>query len=284
MGTLVKDLICLVKPTILLLSVIMGGMGIALAPEATEFSLTFFSLLGIGMLVGAANSLNMVIERDVDPMMARTRKRPVAAGRLSPHFAAAYGILLGITGLGLLHIFANALSSAIGLASLIAYVLIYTPLKQRTPLALIIGAFPGAAPPLMGWTAATGTIDLPGLVVFGIVLLWQIPHFLAISLYRKEDYIRAGIRSVPNVRGDRVAKLQAIAYCLAMIPLSVLLVPLGSAGWIYGVGALGCSLWFFWVCIRNNAPTQAWAKKLFLASLGYLPLLCVIFAIDRMLL
>ena len=220
MGTRLKDLISLVKPTILLLSVIMGGMGMAIAPETVEVEVIFFTLLGIGLLVGAANTLNMVLEKGVDPMMARTRNRPVAAGRLSPAAAGVYGLLLGVSGLGLLDAFANSLTSWLGLASLIAYVLIYTPLKQQTPLALIIGAFPGAAPPLMGWTAATGNIAAPGLVLFGIVLLWQIPHFLAISLYRKEDYIRAGIRSVPNVRGDRAAKLQSIAYAAGMIPLT----------------------------------------------------------------
>jgi len=284
MHQLAKDLFVLVKPTILSLSVIMGGMGMALAPVSPSYETIFFTLLGIGLLVGAANTLNMVIEKDIDPMMTRTQSRPVAAGRLSPIAAGLYGMVLAAGGMGMLYTYANPLSAAIGLASLIAYVAVYTPLKQYTPLALIIGAFPGAAPPLMGWTAATDTIGAPGLVLFGIVLLWQVPHFLAISLYRKEDYIRAGIRSVPNVRGDRVAKLQAIAYCVAMIPLSVMLVPLGSAGWIYGLGAFGCSLWFFWVCVAGEAPTKAWAKRLFLVSLGYLPLLCLFFAVDRMIL
>ena len=130
------------------------------------------------------------------------------------------------------------LTAGLALFALVSYTLVYTPLKRRTPLALVIGAVPGAVPPLLGWTAASGSLELPGIVLFGILLVWQIPHFIAIALYRKTEYARAGIRVVPLVRGDAMAKIQAVAWAGALVPLSLMLTLLGIAGSFYLVVAM----------------------------------------------
>jgi len=168
-----------------------------------------------------------------------------------------------------------------GLAILL-YVLVYTPMKRTSPLALVVGAIPGAAPPLMGWTAYTGTVDLPGLVLFAILLVWQLPHFLAIALYRQDDYERAGVKAVPIVRGARVAKAQALAWTTALIPISLLLVPLQVAGAFYGAVALATGLWFLSWSVRGMSGEAGvpWARKFFFASLVYLPVLVLSLVVD----
>jgi protoheme IX farnesyltransferase len=167
----------------------------------------------------------------------------------------------------------------------VSYVAIYPPLKYRTPLALVIGAIPGAAPPLLGWTAVTGSLDPPAIVLFGILLVWQIPHFIAIALYRNEEYQRAGIRTVAAVRGDAVAKIQAVAWSMILVPVSMMLTPLGVAGGLYVTCALlmgsGFMAWSF-TGLDNDAGPR-WARGFFLASLVYLPALTLALTIDVML-
>ena len=278
-----KDLIELLKPTILGLSVLMAALGLYLAPESARLATTAWLLIGTGLVVGSANALNMVLERDTDALMQRTRMRPLPAGRLSARTALVFGLGIGAAGTVALALGTNTLTAGLGAFALVTYVLVYTPLKRRTTLALVIGAVPGAMPPLMGWTAATGSIGAAGLVLFAVLLVWQLPHFLAIAIYRKKDYEHAGIRIVPVVRGDEVAKRQALAYATAMIPLSLLLVPLGAAGWIYGVGALLASLAFLQVHLKGfrSAPPARWARRVFFASLVYLPALGAVLVLDR---
>ena len=153
---------------------------------------------------------------------------------------------------------------------------------QRFHIGAAAAAVPGAIPPLMGWTAATGRIDAPGLVLFGILMVWQLPHFIAIALYRKPDYARAGIRTLPVVRGDKVAKAQAIAWSTALVPLSLMLVPLEVASWLYGGIALALGLWFLTWSLRGLKADSGtpWARKFFLASLVYLPALTLALALD----
>ena len=158
--------------------------------------------------------------------------------------AVFVGIGTGFGATAVLYLSSNLLTALLGYGALVSYVLIYTPLKRKTPQALLVGAVPGAMPPLMGWTAVTGKVELPGLVLFSILLLWQLPHFIAIAVYRKNDYATAGFKTVPVVRGNTVAKWQTVAYATLLIPLSMALTPLGAAGGIYGVGACGVSVWF----------------------------------------
>lgn len=279
-----RDLGELFKPTITGLSVLMAAMGVWLANVPVDFSTWTLVLIGVGLVVGSANTLNMYLEIDIDKRMSRTRNRPLPAGRMHEKTALWFGMAQSIIGLPVLYIAGGLLPTALGAFGLVSYVMVYTPLKVQTPLALVIGSVPGAVPPLIGWAAATGEIGSPGLVLFGIVFFWQMPHFLAIAMYRKPDYIRAGIRVVPVVRGDRMAKLQAVAWATALIPVSLLLVPFGAAGGVYFVGTLGISVWFAIHCIRGfgNVRRVVWGRRVLLASLVYLPAVSVVLVLDRL--
>jgi protoheme IX farnesyltransferase len=240
------------------------------------------AVVGTGLAVSGANAFNMWWERDTDALMSRTRRRPLPAGRLSPRAAAIFAGVLSVLSLLVLGVGTNLLTASLAAFAILSYVLVYTPLKRRTPSALVIGAVPGAMPPMLGWTAATGNVDLPAWVLFGILFVWQIPHFLAISLYRKAEYERAGIKVVPLVRGDAVAKIQAVAWAMLLIPLSLMLVPLGLAGAVYLVTAvLAGTIFLGWSFTGlDNAAGPKWARGYFLASLVYLPALTLALAID----
>ncbi len=278
------DLLALGKPSILLLSVMMAAIGLWVAPGAIGVLPTLGLLLGTGLVVASANALNMVLERDVDGLMARTKNRPLPTGRMRMSTAIAFGLITGLGGTAVLALACNALTAWLGFGALASYVLVYTPLKQRTVWALVIGAFPGAAPPLMGYAAATDRLDATGLVLFGILLVWQLPHFLAIAIYRKRDYAAAGIQVAPVVRGDRAAQWEALVYATVLVPLALALVPLGVAGVAYGVVALGASLAFVGFHLHgfNTLPAPRWARRVFLASLAYLPALAVGLLVDRL--
>lgn len=279
------DYLALTKPAITRMCLITTGGGFLLAPRPEgELSLWVFfaAILGTALAVGSANALNMWWERGPDQLMARTKHRPMAAGRLSSRAGLIFGAALGVLGLVVLLLGTNLLTAALGAFALVSYVAVYTPLKYRTPAALVIGAVPGAMPPLMGWTAVTGQLDAAGMTLFGILLIWQIPHFLAIALYRKKDYARAGIKVVPVVRGDLVAKRQAVAWTTALLPLSLLLTPLGVTGTFYFVVALVAGLGFLvWSLtgLRADAGPK-WARGFFFASLAYLPLVTLGLVID----
>ncbi len=269
------------KPSITGMNVLMALGGLALAGVGADWQLVLTTALGTAAAVASANALNMVWEREGDKHMARTASRPLPRGRLGVGESLAFGLILGVLSIAILASI-NLLTAGLGLFAILAYVLVYTPLKRRTPLALLIGAVPGAVPPLIGWTAATGTIDLPGLTLFGILLVWQLPHFLAIALFRKQDYARAGIKTVAVVRGDAVAKAQAVAWSLALIPISFALVPLEVAGWLYGSVALILGVGYFGYSLKGLRPSgdAAWARRYFFASLVYLPVLTLALAVD----
>jgi protoheme IX farnesyltransferase len=261
----------------------LGGVG--LAPGRANFFTLVCSLLGTALSVGSANALNMYWEREGDKLMKRTRGRPLPSGRISANSALVFGVLIGILSIVILALFVNITTALLGVFALVSYVGIYTPMKRRSPLALLIGAVPGAIPPLMGWTTVTNSIDSPGLVLFLILLVWQIPHFLAIALYHKADYAAAGIKTVPVVRGDYNAKVQAFVYSLSLIPISLLLVPLGVASWIYFSVALVLGVWFTLLSLKGFKSEQnsKWARSFFLASLVYLPVLTLGLMIDMVL-
>ena len=280
--SLVGDLRELTKPRITRMNVLMALGGYALAGGSFKPVTVGAAMAGTAFAVMSANTLNQYLERNIDGNMARTANRPLVRGRMTPNAALWFGVVLGIASIAVLLALVNTVTAALGLFALLSYVLIYTPLKQVTPLSLVIGAVPGAIPPLMGWTAATGLIDGPGLALFGILLVWQLPHFLAISLYRRDDYARAGFKTVPVVRGDRVAKAQAVAWSIALVPISLSLLPLGVAGWVYGSVAAGLGVWFLaWALkgLRPDAGVQ-WARGFFLFSIAYLPALVVALAVD----
>jgi len=278
----VCDMIALTKPRITLMVLVTAAGGMWLAPGSFGIASMAIMLLTTGMVVGAANTLNCYLERDSDRLMARTASRPLPDRRLEPSWALTLGVLMGLFAVPTLTFAVNPITGLLGFVALVSYVAIYTPMKQYTPAALFVGAFPGALPPLMGWTAVTGSIDAPGLVLFGILFFWQIPHFIAISIFRQEEYERAGLKVLPSVRGLQSAKRQSAVYAAALWIVSLLLVPYGLAGTIYLTSALVLGGYFFWMALRGfrAEDSKVWAKKFFVASLLYLTALFAALIID----
>ncbi len=277
---LIADAIVLIKPRITLLALITAIAGIYIAPVRPDFYLFFYALVGITLLVAGASALNMFLERDIDGFMERTKDRPLASQRMSPETGLAIGsVLIGVA-IPLLIYQVNPLTGFLGLFSLFIYVLVYTPLKQKTSLSLLIGAIPGAAPPLLGWTAMTNRIALPGLILFGIVFFWQMPHFLAIGTFRREEYAKAGFKIFPLKQRPSSIKFQTLFYTVFMMLVSFSLVKTAYAGNLYfwaafllNSGFLLVVLWRIW-----EKEDHVWGKRVFFASLFYLTLLfCAIF-------
>jgi len=277
-----SDLWQLTKPGVTRMCVLTTAGGLLLAPGRIGWLAATATIIGSALAVSGANAANMWWERDLDAKMARTRRRPLPAGRLSPAAALRFSLLLSLSSLAILAAFTNTLATALAAAAILSYVFVYTPLKVRTPLALVVGAVPGAVPPLLGWTAVTGSLDAGGIVLFGILLVWQIPHFIAIALYRKAEYARAGIRVVPLVRGDAIAKIQAVAWAGALVPLTLMLGLLGIAGSFYLVAAMLLGMGFLaWAFTGlHDAAGARWARGYFLASLAYLPALIAALVVD----
>ncbi len=281
------DYIELCKPSITGMNLLMALGGMAFAQHAGQaeapIGIKDVLLLGFGstLIVSSANVMNQVLERQGDALMVRTASRPLPSKRLSPTPATWFGVVLGFAYLALLANI-NSTTLIIGALAWLIYVFFYTPMKRKAPISLTIGAFAGAAPPLMGWTAVTDSIGLGGAVLFGILAVWQLPHFLAISLFRQEDYLRAGIRTVPAVRGEAVAKAQSIAWCAVLLPLSMVLVIVNLAGVLYGIAAMALGLWFLIYSLKglSKKAESQWAKRFFLVSLAYLPLLTLALCLD----
>lgn len=279
----VADLVRLAKPRItgLVIATFAGGMW--LAPGHLARWRAIMTLVGTALIVGAANALNMLLERDVDKLMERTRHRPLPEGRLPPVAALVFGTAMAAAAMPLLLLAGNALTGILGGLAFVAYVAIYTPLKRASAAALFVGAVPGALPPLMGWTAVTGRIDAGALTLFGILFLWQIPHFLAISLYRSEDYGRAGFEILPLTVGEKATRLVIVVFSTALVATSLMLGPLHVAGVVYSVTAalLGAGFIAWGLAGFRRAADRLWARSLFFASLVYLTLLFAALIIDR---
>jgi len=271
-GAVLRDLVSLTKPRLsgLVLFTMAGGLWLSgvHVPWWTWAS----ALLGTAGTVAAANAFNCYLERDSDAFMVRTSKRPLPTGRLEPGAALWFAVALTVVSLPILFLGVNVLTGFLGVLALASYVLAYTPLKSRTHWAMVVGTVPGALPPLMGWTAATGRIEVPGLVLFAILFFWQLPHFIAIALFRKDEYRAAGLTSLPLEKGDDVARLHAVLYLAALVPVTALPFFVGVSGWLYLVVAIGLGLLFFGVGFWGwrRKGDAVWARKLFGASLLYL--------------
>jgi protoheme IX farnesyltransferase len=283
----VRDVIALMKPRITTNVTITAALGLFLAgrmPDVEPASVTtvLSTLVGTALIVSGANALNMFIERDIDRHMPRTRKRPLPAGRMAPQLALWIGVGLSVAAFPVLAIGANPLTALLAVIANALYVLAYTPLKQRSSYALHVGAIPGAIPPLLGWSAVTERIDAAGLVLFAILFLWQIPHFVAITLFRKADYARAGLVVLPNVVGELAARHTIVRWIVAVVASSLLVVPLGLAhrGYLACAMVLG-GLFFLWGCygLRPGAGTR-WAVSLFAFSIVYQLLLFIAMVVD----
>jgi len=287
----VRDFVALAKPRITTMVMITTAGGLFLAPRVVEGvvlrpATIVFALLGTALIVAGANALNMYIERDIDRHMSRTLNRPLPAGRLSPRAALWFGVVLSVVSVPILAIGVNPLTAFLAVLANLLYVLAYTPMKQRSHFALEIGAVPGAIPPLLGWTAATNRIDAAGIVLFAVLFFWQIPHFHAIALFRREEYARAGLKVMPNVSGDDATKHMIVRYLAALVAASLLLFPLGVAhrGYLFIACALGAAF-FGWGAygLRSGIALgrlNRWARSLFGISIVYLVLLFAVLVID----
>ncbi|HEY6098588.1 MAG TPA: heme o synthase [Anaeromyxobacter sp.] len=271
-----RDLFLLSKPRLSGLVMLTTAGGLGLAPGRIGLARAILTILGTAAVVGAANALNNYMERDIDARMRRTRDRPLPAGRVEPFVAVALGVMMPAFALPLLALVANPLTALLAFIALVVYVAVYTPMKQRSTLALFVGAVPGAIPPLLGWTAVTGRLDPGGLALSLLLFTWQLPHFLAISIYLAEDYARGGLRVFALVHGERVTRAWIAVTATALVPVSLLLVPLGLAGRAYGVIATVAGAGLAGYALSGVGKEGGrWARNLFLATLAHLTVLFV---------
>jgi len=281
----VADLVELTKPRIAVLVLFTVAVGAMLAPSGPmNFGLLFHTLLGTSLVAAGASALNQLIERHSDALMRRTENRPLPAGRLFPGEVLIFGISLGAVGLIYLALATRQpLPVILATFTFVSYVFLYTPLKKKTTLNTLVGAVPGALPPLIGWTAMTGTVGAEGFTLFLILFLWQVPHFLAIAWIYREDYARAGLRMLPvlDSRGS-ITSRQMLLYCLTLIPVSLVPVFYYQAGIVYAAGALLLGMMFLRsilvFCKEKSTPH---ARKVLHASLIYLPVLLALLLLQR---
>ena len=280
----VSDYLQLTKPRITALVVLTTYVGFYLGLQGRiDPWLVLHTLLGTAIVCGGTSALNQVWEREADARMRRTQRRPLPAARLRQDEALLFGVALAIVGLLQLALFVNMLASLLAAATLSSYLFVYTPLKRRTWLCTTVGAVPGALPPVIGWAAARGGLDLGAASLFAIVFIWQLPHFYAIAWMYRDDYERGGFPMLTVIDPDgAVTGRQMIAWTAALVPASLLPVLLGMAGTLYLVGALALGAGFLALAVRLAWTCQvAQARRVFLASIVYLPVLLGLLVLDR---
>jgi len=279
-----RDFVTLTKPRVVIMVLITTAVGFYLAAgERPEYGALLLTLLGTGLAAGGTLALNQYIERELDACMKRTRDRPLPSGRLQPRQALVFGASLAAAGLILLSLAVNPLSGLVTAFTTLTYLFCYTPLKRRTPLCMVVGAIPGALPPVTGWAGAAGTLGTGAWVLFAILFLWQLPHSLTIGRLYAEDYARAGFRLLPVVdRDGNSTERQIVANCVALLAVGLMPTVLGLTGPVYficafilGTGFLLCGIW------SAISPSPAAARRLLVASLVYLPALLVLMAADK---
>jgi len=273
----------LTKPRITFLIVLTAAAGFALGTRGRVDYLKMVSaMVGIGLLSSGIATLNQYMERDLDALMRRTADRPLPSGKLLPWEALVFGAGLTILAQVYLAVLVNPLTALLGLTVIAGYLFAYTPLKTKTSLSTMVGAFPGAVPPLIGWTAARGELSLEAWVLFAILFLWQFPHFLAIAWMYREDYARAGILMLPVVEPDgRITGQQIVIYTLMLLPVSLLPTVLGISGQVYFFGAIILGLLFLYSSVRAAfSHSRQEARRLLLASVIYLPLLFILMVVN----
>ena len=279
-----RVLLELTKPRITLMVMLTAAGGYFLAsgghPDPVRM---LIALVGITLVAGGASGLNQVVERDVDALMERTRRRPIPSGRVSVMSATVFTSLLAISGVVYLDVFVNRLTAILALASIVSYVFVYTPLKQISSLSTLVGAIPGALPIMGGWTAARPELGPGAWTLFGILCFWQLPHFMALAWLFRDDYRRGGLKMLGVLDPEaRQTRIQAVLYAVALVPMSLLPVLIELSGAVYGVAALllggayvAASVQFF---VRADLHS---ARRLFRASLLYLPILLIFLSFDR---
>ncbi len=280
MMAMLEDYVALSKPRIVLLLLVTCYSAMIVANQGVPgLAVTVFTLVGLALSAGGANAVNMWYDRDIDPVMERTRTRPVAAGRVPARGALAAGIGGGLVGGVLLWVAVGALAAGIAVGGYLFYVLVYTMwLKRRTPQNIVIGGAAGAFPPLVGWAAITHGVAVAPVLMFLIIFLWTPPHFWALALYKQDDYRRAGIPMMPVVEGEWKTKIQALSYTILLLGASLLLYRTGVVGlWYLGAAAvLGVGFVAYAVAqLRESPPADRWARRTFRYSLVYMLVLFV---------
>ncbi len=272
-----KEYFSLTKPRLSGLVIFTAGIGLYLAPGHISIASGLVSMIGTSLIVAGACAINCYIERDIDKLMARTADRALPAGRLNPTYALIFGVVLNIFSTIAIAYFVNLLTAALGLIASIIYIFFYTPLKIKTPMAVFVGAIPGAIPPLMGWTSVTNSINGMGLILFAILFVWQLPHFLSISVFYSDQYENAGIKVYPNTQGIIATKRWIFVYTTLLFVTSIIPYSFGvkdikymavamAAGFLFSLFALSG------VTLNEDATSnRKWAKNYFWGSLIYLP-------------
>ena len=278
------DYVALAKPRLnmLVVATTLAGYYMA-APAGRGWLLLFHTLVGTALVASGASAFNQLLEIESDGMMRRTRARPLPSGRIRPGHAKVFGFALSIIGLVQLAWGVNLLTAGVALATLLTYTVFYTPLKKRTSLATVVGGIPGALPPMIGWAAVRNNLSIEAWILFGIVFLWQMPHFLAIAWMYREDYKRAGFPLLPIVEPDGGSTgRQALIYAAALLPLSLAPTAASMAGLVYLVGAASLGMAFVALAARFAwLRTTPSARRLFFGSIIYLPLLWILMVFNR---
>ncbi len=283
-STHLADYLALTKPRLNVLVVATSAAGYYLgAPGGPSLWPMAHAVAGTALVAGGAAVLNQVCERDTDALMRRTRMRPLPDGRVPPADARIFGLALAACGLALLVARANVFAASLAAASLLIYLIVYTPLKRRSWFATLVGAVPGALPPLIGWTAAHGSVSMGGAALFAIVFLWQIPHFMAIAWLYRDDYRQAGFPMLPVIEPDgRSTGRQAVTYAAALVPISLIPTAIGVSGPAYFTIALVLGVALLYLSSRfARARGEGSARALFFASIIYLPLLWIAMILDK---
>jgi protoheme IX farnesyltransferase len=274
----------LTKPRIAFLLVLTSATGFYLGTKG-PFDVVLFvhTLIGITLLAFGVATLNQYIERDIDPLMERTSRRPLPAQKVTPNEALVFGIAQCVAAEAYLYFLVNGLTAFLGLTVIVGYVLLYTPLKTRTSASTAIGAIPGAMPPLMGWTAAANDITLGAWVLFVTQFLWQFPHFLSIAWLYREQYAKAKILMLPVVEPEgKLTARQIVVFTVMLVPVTLAPFFLGMAGLVYLVGATLLGIWFLWASVAAaRAKSDKAARKLLMVSIVYLPLLFILLVLNH---
>ncbi|HKM87960.1 MAG TPA: heme o synthase [Xanthobacteraceae bacterium] len=281
----VGDYVALMKPRVMSLVVFTAFVGLLIAPGRLHPVIGLTALLCIAVGAGAAGALNMWYDADIDALMARTAARPIPAGRLAPGEALAFGMTLAVGSVVVLGLLVNPIAALLLAFTIAFYVIVYTMwLKRTTPQNIVIGGAAGALPPIIGWAAATGSVAIEPIVLFLIIFFWTPPHFWALSLYRTEDYARAGVPMLPVVAGETETRRQILRYTLILAPLGAAPWLLGYAGALYGVVALASGAAIIALALRVRAEQRGYAasKQMFAFSILHLFLLFAMLLVDRL--
>ena len=278
----IRAFIVLAKPEITFMVMVSAAVASVMAAGSLQLTLLAHSLVGIGLLAAGAAALNQYLERELDGKMRRTARRPLPAGELSARQAFVFGVAVSVCGTLYLLLLLNPLTTLLGLLTLGSYLFIYTPLKTRTPLCTFLGAFPGAAPVLMGWSAATNTLNLEAWILFAVLFVWQFPHFYAIGWLYREDYARVRMRMVPSTNDDEITFRLILISTNVLIVTSLLLTFVAHLGLVYLIPAVGLGLCFYHFAHQASvSKSKLAAKRLLHASVIYLPLLYLFMILDR---